>query len=146
MNGKRILHGVLGSLAGGVIMGIAMQMMGMIGMIGMMVGSESIAVAWLVHLVISAGFGVAYPLLFGNMQRQWLGGLIYGFIWFLLGPLTLMPLFMGMGVQWSMAAVVGSMMSLVGHLMYGVVLGLVFDQLEKSQGSAPVTDAGRAVR
>lgn len=126
--------------------GIAMHMMGMIGMIAGLVGSQSVAVAWIVHLVISAIFGVAYPLLFGNMKRQWLGGLIYGFIWYLLGPLTLMPLLMGAGVQWSMAAVVGSMFSVVGHLMYGLILGLVFDRLEKSQVTASEKDARQAVQ
>lgn len=131
MDGKKILNGVLGSLAGGVVFGVMMQMMGMIKMIAMMVGSESVAVAWIVHLAISALFGVGYSLLFHSFARQWLGGLIYGLIWYVLGPLTLMPLFMGMGLQWSAAAIAGSMPSLVGHLIYGVVTGFVYGKLDQ---------------
>ena len=39
-----------------------------------------------------------------------------------------MPLFMGMGlgVNWSAAAAAAMLPSLVGHLMYGGILGLVY--------------------
>ncbi len=55
-------------------------------------------------------------------------GLAYGGAWWILGPLTLMPLLMGMGfgVNWNAAAAAGMLPSLVGHLMYGGVLGLVY--------------------
>ncbi len=55
-------------------------------------------------------------------------GLLYGGAWWILGPLTLMPLFMGMGfgVNWNAAAAVAMLPSLVGHLMYGGVLGVVY--------------------
>lgn len=146
VNGTQVKNGVLGSLAGGVVMGVPMQMMGSIKMIAMMVGSESALVGWVAHLLISAIFGVAYALLFGKQQTQWLTGLIYGFIWYLLGPLTLMPLFMGMGVQWSAAAVSGSMSSLVGHLVYGLVLGLVYQALAKREAVGTASGPSRVAR
>lgn len=145
MSGKRVISGVLGSLAGGVVFGMLMQMMGMIKMIAGLMGSESAVVGWAVHLVISALFGVGYGLLFGGFRRAWLGGLIYGFIWYVLGPLTLMPLMMGMGLQWSVAGVTGSMSSLMGHLIYGLVLGLVYGWLEKG-ALAGAHQAGPATR
>ena len=37
-----------------------MQIMGMIGMVGMRIGSDSLAVAWLVHLAISAAIGAGF--------------------------------------------------------------------------------------
>lgn len=62
----RIWHGVVAGLAGGIVFGALMAMMGMI---AMMVGSESAAVGWLVHLVISAFYGalfaVTVPTTFG---------------------------------------------------------------------------------
>jgi uncharacterized membrane protein YagU involved in acid resistance len=146
MNGKRVVNGILGSLAGGLVMGMAMQMMGMIPMIAKLVGSDSTAVGWVVHLVISALLGLVYPVVFGSLQRQWLGGLIYGFIWYILGPLTLMPLLLGMGLQWNAAAVTGSMSSLMGHLIYGLVLALVYQQLEKRAAPSGTGASSRAAR
>lgn len=134
--GSKLTNGVLASLAGGVVFGLLMQMMGMIGMIGMMVGSESIGVSWLVHLGISALFGLFFGLALGNFRPQWAGGLIYGAIWYVLGPLTLMPLFMGMGLMWSLAGITGSMGSLMGHLLYGLVLGLAYGWLEARAAAA----------
>ena len=49
-------------------------------------------------------------------------------IWWLLGPLTLMPLFMGMGfaVNWNLEAATNMMPSLAGHLVYGAILGWTY--------------------
>lgn len=142
---KRYVNGVLGSLAGGIVFGMLMQMMGMIKMIAAMMGSDSVAVGWMIHLVLSAVFGIGFGLLFGRFARPWLGGLIYGVIWYVLGPLTIIPMMSGMGLQWSLAAITGSMSSLMGHLIYGLVLGLVFGWLEK-RAPAVAQHAGHAAR
>lgn len=44
------------------------------------------------------------------------------------GPLTLMPLFMGMGVgaAWNLSAVTQAMPSLIGHLIFGGILGWTY--------------------
>ncbi|MFZ5815778.1 MAG: hypothetical protein ACOY93_10815 [Bacillota bacterium] len=52
-------------------------MMGSIKMVAMMLGSESALVGWVVHLLISALFGVGYSLLFGRLRNQWAAGLVY---------------------------------------------------------------------
>ena len=66
-------------------------------------------------------------------------GLAYGFVWWILGPLTLMPFFMGMGlgVNWNLAAMGQAMPSLVGHLIFGAVLGGTYRWLR-----APACAAG----
>jgi hypothetical protein len=63
---NRVIAGVVGGLAGGVVFGVLMQMMGMIGMVAMLVGSDSVAIGWLVHLVIAAGIGAGFGLLLGG--------------------------------------------------------------------------------
>ena len=55
-----------------------------------------------------------------------LWGLAYGAIWWVLGPMILMPLLMGMGPQFGAAFTPPLLMSLMGHLIYGVVTGLVY--------------------
>lgn len=63
----RLVAGLVSGLAGGVVFGVLMQMMGMVPMVAMLVGSESVAVGWLVHLTISAFIGATYALLFARL-------------------------------------------------------------------------------
>lgn len=65
----RLIAGVAGGLAGGIVFGVLMQMMDMMGMVAMLVGSESIAVGWLVHLFNSALFGNHDPLRAADDER-----------------------------------------------------------------------------
>jgi uncharacterized membrane protein YagU involved in acid resistance len=120
------LHGVAGGLAGGLVFGLMMQALGMIGMIAMLVGSESLAVAWTVHLAISALFGAIYGALVAPRVAGWAAGLgsgvAYGALWWVLGPLLLMPAKMGMPL-FTVDAM--ALKSLVGHLIFGLVLGAV---------------------
>ncbi len=118
--------GVAGGVAGGVAFGLLMQAMGTIGMVGMLVGSSSFAVAWLVHLAISAVIGAGFGLLLAVRVTELGTGLAlgagYGLLWWVLGPLLLMPTAMGMPVLTVDAAAV---QSLVGHVLFGLVLGAV---------------------
>jgi hypothetical protein len=123
----RLVAGIAGGLAGGVVFGILMQTMGMIPMVAMLVGSKSVAVGWLVHLVIAAFIGATYALLFA----RWATGLVpaaligmgYGVAWWVLGPLVIMPAKLGMGL-FMFNTTTGR--SLLGHVIYGLILGLVF--------------------
>lgn len=128
--GKAILAG----LTGGIVFGMMMQMMGTMSMIAKMAGSNSDAVGWLLHLMISAVFGLTYLFLapkFSNSGgRAALGGMIYGVIIWVAGPLIMMPIMMGMP---GMIFQIGSMqwMSLMGHIIYGVIVALVYYRLAR---------------
>ena len=76
----RAMPGIVGGLIGGVMFGILMQMMDMLPMVAQLVGSESIAVGWLVHLVISAGIGLGYAIVAGPMVKGVASGLVTGAI------------------------------------------------------------------
>lgn len=132
---KAIRDGALGGLAGGAVFGIMMAMMGMLKMIASMAGSSSPIVGFLIHMMISAAIGAAFGLVLGgwvsSVGRAIGAGLSYGFLWWLLGPLTILPLMMGMGFgsQWNASAMRAAMPSLVGHLIYGAVLGFTYHWL-----------------
>ena len=85
-------------------------------------------------MVLSAFIGAGYGLIAWRFSGGWLtaviSGLVYGAIWWVLGALTLMPLLLGMT---QMVFVIGQAqwMSLVGHLIYGVITALVFIPLRK---------------
>jgi len=129
----KLLSGAVAGLAGGLPFGIMMTLMGSIKMIASMLGSQSVLVGWAVHLMISAGIGVGFALLFSSStlrRRNYLGrGAFYGAIWWFLGPLTMMPLMMGMPLGWNFAAMSATIPSLIGHLVFGIVLGGVFARL-----------------
>jgi hypothetical protein len=105
-------------------------------MIGKMVGYPNAVVGFLVHMVISAGIGGSFGLLLGSAVTGRISGLFtgmaYGAVWWFLGPLTLMPFFMGMGlgVNWNLTAATNMLPSLMGHAIFGLVLGLVYSRGE----------------
>ena len=143
MNARSLKRGAAWGFAAGVVFGMMMGMMGMLPMIGGMVGSSTVAAGFGVHLGISALIGAGFAALFGNRvtgtrHGLWLG-LLYGGAWWVLGPLTLMPLMMGMGlgVNWTAAAVVSMMPSLMGHLLYGTILGVGYARVGQAR-AAPV--------
>lgn len=129
--------GILGGMAGGLVFGITMHLMGMMPMIAKMAGSESVAVGWFIHIIISAVIGAFYVWWFGKQTSSYgrgiLFGMIHGMIWWIIGALTIMPLILGMAVQYSEALSEMSLMSLMGHLIYGVILGLIYYQLTKTK-------------
>jgi len=110
MNLRNIQNGAVAGIAGGIVFGIMMGMMGMLPMIGQMAGLPNAFAGFLIHLVISALIGGSFAVLFqafAKTQGNGLGyGLVYGAIWWVLGPLTLMPFMMGMGLgtNWNAAA------------------------------------------
>ncbi|MGD9697328.1 MAG: hypothetical protein AB7V42_16915 [Thermoleophilia bacterium] len=123
----RGIAGIAGGLVGGVAFGVLMQVMGMIPMVAMLVGSDSAGIGWLVHLVISAGIGASFGLLLGaaaaGAARAIGLGAVYGIVWWVLGGLLIMPAWLGMPVFTFTTA---AWMSLVGHLVYGLLLGATY--------------------
>ncbi len=147
MNAKRIKQGALGGMAGGAVFGMIMAMMGMLPMIGKMVGQPTAAAGFAVHMLNSVIIGAAFVVAFGHrvqgLRNGLTSGLVYGGVWWVLGPLTLMPLFMGMGlgVNWTAAAATAMLPSLGGHLIYGSILGVAYACLRRrdvTHGAATV--------
>jgi uncharacterized membrane protein YagU involved in acid resistance len=140
MDTKQLTAGVVGGLVGGVLFGVMMQVMGMLGMVAGLVGQESIAVGWVVHLAISALFGLGYALTIGPRSTSWaraLGlGAVYGVIWWVLGALIIMPAILGMPV---FQVGTPQMQSLVGHIVYGLALGGVLHAMVQPGRTRKVT-------
>jgi uncharacterized membrane protein YagU involved in acid resistance len=129
LDSRVLWTGALAGILGGIPFGIMMGMMGMMPMIGMLVRVESALVGALVHAAISATTGAIYGIFAVRFPLTWrnaiVGGLLYGVIWWVLGALILMPALLGM---FEMIFAVGQMqwMSLIGHIIFGVVLALAF--------------------
>ncbi|MCI0521582.1 MAG: hypothetical protein L0Z70_15165 [Chloroflexi bacterium] len=127
--GKLVTAGAIAGLAGGVVFGMMMGMMGMLPMVGMLVRQENAVIGFIVHMIISAFIGAVYGLVAGrlalNAVSALVGGVINGVVWWVLGALALMPLLLGMT---QMIFVIGQAqwMSLLGHLIYGLVTSFAF--------------------
>src|SRR4029453_16463349 len=105
---------------------------------GLVTGAEGPLAGIGVNLGIGVAIGVSYGLLFRRLGQDvtcalgW--GLSYGFLWWVLGPLTLLPALLGGDPEWSAAAAGGSLSALAGHLVYGGCLGVAFHLLEAPFG------------
>lgn len=126
---KSVANGIIGGLAGGVVFGIMMGMMGMLPMVGMLVRQENAVIGFIVHMGISAFIGAVYGFVILRFPNQsataLIGGTVNGIVWWVLGALIMMPLMLGMN---EMVFVIGQpqWMSLLGHLIYGVIAGFVY--------------------
>lgn len=145
---SRIGSAVIAGLIAGIPFGIMMQVMQaptpegvsmpMMAMVAQILRSDSIAVGWVYHLFNSAVIGGLFGWLLGARVRGVGGGLgwgaLYGVAWWVLGGLVLMPLLLGMPAFASLTmasmrpVAIGSLM---GHLLYGLVLGGLFGALHR---------------
>lgn len=127
---ERIVAGALGGVVGGLAFGLLMAAMGMLPMVAALVGSASAFVGFIVHMIISLAIGTSFGVIFGGLSTTYARGagwgLLYGAIWWVLGPMILMPLMLGMGLQLGAAFTPPMLMSLMGHGVYGVLTGLSY--------------------
>lgn len=131
--------GAAAGLIGGIVFGLLMTMMGMIGMIGGLVGQMgNVPVSWGLHLLISAIigaiFGLVAPYAGASLGRVLGAGALYGLAWWVLGPLLIMPMMMGMGPQLSAEGISAAMPSLMGHLAFGLVTAYAWHWLANRKG------------
>ena len=151
--------GVVAGLCAGLVYGIVMQMvtvpmaggggmpmpggsempmdaggrMPMMAMVAQVVRSDSLAVGWVFLLITGAVMGVIFGWVLGDRATRIGGGLawgaLYGVLWWVLGTLILMPIFLGMSAfaPLTMAPMrPGGMWSLAAYLVSGPILGAVF--------------------
>lgn len=132
---RTIFIGGLAGLVGGLAFGAWMERVGFFPLVAGLVRSDSPGVGRMLHFIISVVIGATYGVLFRQDIRgpgssiAW--GVAYGLIWWILGPLTIMPWWLGYGLQWSLEAGQGAFPSLVGHLIYGILLGVVYSVVDR---------------
>ncbi|WP_063629931.1 hypothetical protein [Nocardia sp. BMG51109] len=130
-----VLYGVVAGLAGGVVFTGVMIAVGFLPTVAALVASESVVVGAVAHLLISMTIGVTYAIFFRGRSFDAASGIgwgvSYGLLWWALGNLFLLPLLLGEVPQWSAETLAAAFPSLVGHLAYGAVLGLVYQRLEE---------------
>ena len=127
----------MAGLAGGLVFGVVMALIGFLPTVAAIVRTDSIPLAFAVHMLFAAIIGAGFGILVVRQRTQasellfW--GLVYGALWWFLGPLTLLPILLGKPVTWDLASGQNLLPSLIGHLVYGTVTAAAFAFLRRSK-------------
>ena len=125
------LAGILGGWAFGQWMAKVNHFPLIAGLIHLSSRNAGVALHFVFAFIIGASFG----LLFQRDVRGYgscLGwGLGYGIFWWFLGPMTLMPLWQGRGLDWSYQHGQELFGSLVGHVVYGLIVGTIYAAVDR---------------
>ncbi|MGH2403172.1 MAG: NAD(P)/FAD-dependent oxidoreductase, partial [bacterium] len=127
---RDVVAGAAAGFIGGLLFSWAQQAQGMRAAVAGLVGVTSLGAGVALDLVISIFIGATFGAIF---RYQSLGyaptissGVLYGLLWWILGPLTLVPALLGRGPTWSLQEATAALPSLVGHVLYGALTGLSF--------------------
>ena len=133
--GRAIIVGGFSGLLGGMIFGRWMSsgdFFPLLGGLGV-IHSHDTTVA--LHFGIAILIGATYGLLFQRDVRGYgssMGwGLGYGIFWWFFGPLTMLPLVTRAGLDWSSGQGTALFGSLVGHILYGLIVGVAYATVDR---------------
>jgi hypothetical protein len=131
---RAIIVGGFAGIIGGMIFGRWSSAGDFFPLIAGLGGLNSHAATVVLQFGVAMFIGSSFGLLFQRDVRGYgssMGwGLGFGIFWWFLGPLTLFPLASGLTLDWS--ADRGSQLfgSLVGHIIYGLVLGVAYATID----------------
>jgi len=132
---RALVCGGLAGIVGGWAFGQWMAKANFFPLIAGLVGSSSPSVGKTLHFVIAVIIGATFGLLFQRDVRGYGSsagwGLAYGIFWWFLGPLTLKSLLKGQVPDWSLIHAQELFGSLIGHIVYGLIVGVIYAALDK---------------
>jgi uncharacterized membrane protein YagU involved in acid resistance len=137
--GARVLqslgHGAAASVVGGLLFTGVLLATGFLPQVANIVGGSSLALGFIVNMAMSGFIGMSYGLLFRYEAPDFgsgvAGGLVYGLIWWFIGPMTLMPILLDGTFDWTTTAAGALLPLLIGHLIYGAATAMTFLALER---------------
>ena len=128
-----LLRGALAGLFGAVLLGVMLNAQDQLLAFSAMMTSDSLVVAWLVTLsvglVAGVGFAILYPRPTEGAGAGLIRGTVYGLLWWVVGALSLVPVFSGVGLTWTLDEVRGVFATLPGYLLFGATLALFYHWL-----------------
>ena len=132
---RALVVGGLAGIIGGWAFGKWMEQVNFFPLIAGLVNMSSPMVGVTLHFIIAVIIGASFGVLFQRDVRGFgssLGwGMAYGMFWWFLGPLTIMPAWLGRPLDWSFTHGSALFGSLVGHIIYGLIVGLVYAAVDR---------------
>ena len=133
------MRGILAGLIATIVLSILMYMKGMMGLmpeldiIAMLAGKMggSAMMGWIGHFVIGAlGYGLAFAIIGDKLPggSSTVRGIALGIIGWLMMMIVLMPM-MGAGLFAMNMGMMAAVATLILHVIFGAVLGLVYSKL-----------------
>ena len=132
---RAIVVGGTAGLVGGWAFSRWMEQANFLPLVAGLVRSGSSGVGLTLHFIIAAIIGISFGLIFQRDVRHagsticW--GLGYGIFWWFLGVMTLLPILSGKGLDWSVEHGTAQFGALVGHVVYGILVGLIYAALDR---------------
>jgi hypothetical protein len=127
---RAIIGGGLAGIAGGWAFGRWMEQVNFYQVIAGLVGSTSSMVGNALHYLFAAVIGAGFALLFQRDVRGYgssmAWGMAYGILWWFLGPLTVLPLWLGKPIDWSYIHAGAEFGPLIGNIVCGMIIGLFY--------------------
>jgi uncharacterized membrane protein YagU involved in acid resistance len=127
---RAVVVGGLAGIVGGWAFGQWMAKVNHFPLIAGLIHLSSPNVGVALHFVFAFIIGASFGMLFQQDVRGYgscLGwGFGYGIFWWFLGPMTLMPLWQGRSLDWSYQHGQELYGSLVGHIVYGLIVGVIY--------------------
>ncbi|MEW5989272.1 MAG: NAD(P)/FAD-dependent oxidoreductase [Chloroflexota bacterium] len=124
------LVGAAAGLLGGLVVAWSAQSQASMSAAGGLLGLSLNGGGLMIHLFVALLAGAIFVYLFRNQRGSYAAtvssGVLYGLFWWILGPLTLAPLFWRQGPTWSLDTAGAAMPSLIGHLFFGGIVGLCY--------------------
>ncbi len=126
--GKAVSAGILGTIAITIVATFGAPMMGLpkMDIAGMLAGvmGGSATLGWVAHFMIGTILALGYALFQDKLPGPAVvRGALYGIAPWLMAQIVVMPM---MGMGFFSGAVAPAMGSLIGHLVYGAVVGTVY--------------------
>jgi hypothetical protein len=133
--GRAIVVGGFAGLLGGTIFSRWMEAGDFFPLLAGLGEIHSRSVTVLLHFGIAIVIGSTFGLLFQRDVRSYgscMGwGLVYAIFWWFLGPLTLWPIAAGVKPDWSADQGAVLFGSLVGHILYGLIVGVAYATVDR---------------
>ena len=130
--------GAIAGLLAAIVFGAVVADTSAMAAVAAMFGVDSRGLGWLFHLGFGVAFGVGYSVIASTARGStWASrpasggvvGLAYGFVLWAVGAALVAPLWLGIRSVGDVAAPAIEAPVLVGHLVYGLVLGVLYPVL-----------------
>lgn len=151
INSNFFLFSLVGGIVGGIVMAMPMLMMSfptnpptsnMIEMISLAMGSPSLLIGFVMHMMFSLVYGIIFGVIIYLLVNQFnqnvpsllyfvIIGAVFSLILWVIGPVIVMPMMMGNKFGHNLDQVMLWGATMMGHLIYGIVLGVVVGYLQQ---------------